>query len=459
MVSKRKTKHYSEGEIDLRQLFIQLWYNRKLIFFGTIFVALISLLIVFLTNKTFSDNKQSYVMILLNGDLGKDNSRIVSALKSREYISDTLIQLGLEIDPVQINNNLIIQNKTNPLKESLQERIISLEDKDIKNLALSSNDLTSIIESLNDKSENVISIKFFHLPLSMSYEQANNFLISLTENVNNKILLRTNRENLNLSTINTKDFENYFNTYEQLARYTDMINTIQTNVSVMQRNYEDLLIGIDLGEYSNLANISQKLLYELSKNLGNTIAIDTLNINISNKNRDIEDLKESLEILNSEQSVNINTGKQKNIDETMTNVTTQLDGAIFDKILDLGSEVSLITFRLNTLSKIQILQSERNALIKQKDLLDLPMQLGKEELTIENVGNRIKLLSYKLNELIKQVRNFTQPRAALEIIKNPELVVLNSRTTVKMATHITILTLLGFFILSIFSLLLPSRKN
>ena len=461
MAPKIKTKNYSEGEgeIDLRQLLRQLWYNRKLIFFGTIFVALISTFIVFLANKTFSDNKQSYVTVLLNGDLGKENIRIVSALKSREYISDTLIQLGLEIDPVQINNNLIIQNKTNPLKESLQERIISLENKDIRNLALSKRDLTSIIESLNDKSENVISIKFFHLPLSMSYEQANNFLITLTDSVNKKILLRTNRENLDLSTINTKDFENYFNTYEQLARYTDMINSIQTNVSVMRRNYEDLLIGVDLSEYSNLANISQKLLYELSKSLGNTIAIDTLNINISNKNRDIEDLKESLEILNSEQSVNINTGKQKNIDEQMTNNTTQLDGAIFDKILNLGSEVSLITFRLNTLSKIQILQSERNALIKQKDLLDLPMQLGIEELTIENVGKRIKLLSYKLNELIKQVRNFTQPKAALDVIKNPELIVLNSRTTIKMAKHITFLTLLGFFILSIFSLLLPSRKN
>ena len=459
MAPKKKIKHYSEDDFDVSQLSRQLWYNRKLIFFGTIFVALISPLILFLTNKTFSDNKQSYVMTILNGDLGENNSRIVSALKSREYISDTLLQLGLEIDPVQVNNNLIIQNETNPLKESLQDRIISLEDKDIKNLALSSEDLASIIESLNDKSENVISVKFFHLPLSMSYEQANNFLITLTDSVNKKILLRTNRENLNLSTINTKDYKNYFNTYEQLARYTDMINTIQTNVSVMQRNYEDLLIGIDLGEYSNLANISQKLLYELSKNLGNTIAIDTLNINISNKNRDIEDLKESLEILNSEQSVNINTGKQKNIDEQMTNNTTQLDGAIFDKILNLGSEVSLITFRLNTLSKIQILQSERNALIKQKDLLDLPMQLGQEELTIENVGNRIKLLSYKLNELIMHVRNFTQPRAALEVIKNPELVVLNSRITIKMATHIAILTLLGFFILSIFSLLLPSRKN
>ncbi|MDB9717902.1 hypothetical protein OAA70_03185 [Candidatus Pelagibacter sp.] len=461
MAPKKKTRHSSEGEgeIDIRQLSGQVWYNRKLIFFGTIFVALISLLIVFLTNKTFSDNKQSYVMTILIGDLGKDNSRIVTALKSREYINDVLIQLGLEIDPVQINDNLVIQNKTNPLKESLQERIISLEDKDIKNLALSSENLTSIIESLNDKSENVISIKFFHLPLSMSYEQANNFLITLTDSVNKKILLRTNRENLDLSTINTKDFENYFNTYEQLARYTDMINTIQNNVSVMQRNYEDLLIGVDLGEYSNLANISQKLLYELSKKLGNTIAIDTLNINILNKNRDIEDLKESLEILNSEQSVNINTGKQKNIDEQMTNITTQLDGAIFDKILNLGSEVSLITFRLNTLSKIQILQSERNTLIKQKDLLDLPMQLGQEQLTIENVGKRIKLLSYKLNELVTQVRNFTQPKAALEVIKNPELVVLHSRTTIKMATHIAILTLLGFFILSIFSLLLPSRKN
>lgn len=460
MAPKIKTKHYSEGEgeIDFRQLFRQLWYNRKLIFFGTIFVALISTFILFLTNKTFSDNKQSYVMTILNGDLGENNSRIVSALKSREYINDTLIQLGLKLDSTQIRDNLIIQFKTHPLKESLQDRIISLEDKDIKNLDLSSDDLTSIIESLNDKSKNIISVKLFHLPLNLTYEQTNNFLISLTKRVNEKILLRTNREQLNLNTINTRDFDNYFNTYETLARYTDMINSIQRNISIMNNNYSDLLIGTDLSEFANLANISQKLLYELSKILGNSIAIDTLEINILNKNRDIENLRESLAILNSERSVNNNTVVPKNTDEQITN-NTQLDGAIFDKILNLGSEINLITFRLSTISKIQTLQSERNALIKQKDLLDLPMDLGQDEITIPSVGKRIKLLSYKLNELIKQVRNFTQPRAAVEILKNPELVKLNSKTTIKMATNITYLTLLGFFILSIFSLLLPYRKN
>ena len=458
MSSNKKIKHYSEDEIDISQLFRKVWYYRKLIFLGTVFVALVSSLILFLTNKTFSNQKQSYVMAILSGDLGENNSRIVSALKSREYVSDTLVKLGLELDPTQISDNLIIQYKTNPLKESLQNRIVSLQDKDIKSLALSTEELTSIIESLNDKSENLMSIKLFHLPLNISYDQAYNFLISLTKNVNEKILLRTNREKLDLNTINTRDFENYFNTYEQLARYTDMINTIQNNISIMRRNYEDLLIGTDLSEFANLANISQKLLYELSKNLGNTIAIDTLNINILNKNRDIEDLKESLEILNSEQSVNINTGESKDIDEKITN-NTQLDGAIFDKILNLGSEISLITFRLNTISKIQTLQSERNSLIKQKDLLDLPMELGQDNLTVDNVGNRIKLLSYKLNEVIKQVRNFTQPKAALEIIKNPELVELNSKTTIKMVTHIAILSLLGFCILSIFSLLLPYRKK
>ena len=85
--------------------------------------------------------------------------------------------------------------------------------------------------------------------------------------------------------------------------------------------------------------------------------------------------------------------------------------------------------------------------------------MRQEELTIVKVGKRIKLLSYKLNELIQQVRNFTQPRNALEVIKNPELVVLNSKTTIKMAKHIAFLTLLGFFILSIFTFLLPSHKN
>ena len=460
MALKKKIKRYSEveGDIDLRQLLKQLWCNRKLIFFGTIIVALISSFILFLSNKTFSDNKQSYVLTILNGDLGENNSRIVAALKSREYIGDTLLKLGLELDPSQIIDNMVIQNKTNPLKESLQDRIISLKNKDIRNLDLSSDDLTSIIQSLNDKSENSITVRLFHIPLNLTYEQSNNFLITLTKEVNEKILLRTNREELNLNTINTRDFENYFNTYEQLVRYTDMINSIQNNITIMRGNYADLLVGADLSEFANLANISQKLLYELSKNLGNSIAIDTLNINILNKKRDIENLRESLAILNSDQSININTGDPKNTDEMITN-NTQLDGAIFDKILNLGSEINLITFRLNTLSKIQTLQSEKNALIKQKDLLNLPMEMGQEELTIVKVGKRIKLLSYKLNELIQQVRNFTQPRNALEVIKNPELVVLNSKTTIKMAKHIAFLTLLGFFILSIFTFLLPSHKN
>lgn len=459
MALKKKINRFSEDDIDVRQLFRQFWYNRKLIFFGTIFVGLISLLALFLANKTFFfNNKQSYVMAILNGDLGENNSRIVSALKSREYIGDTLMKLGIKLDPTQISDNLIIQFQTNPLKESLQDRIISLEHKDIKNLALSSDELTSIIDSLNDKSKNLISIKFFHLPLNMSYEQANNFLISLTKNVNEKILLRTNREKINLQTINTGGFEIYSNAYERLARYTDMINSIQSNISIMRSNYEDLLIGADLSEYANLANISQKLLHELSKNLGNTFAIDALDINILTKSRNIEDLKESLKILNSNQFTKINTGKPKDIDETISN-NTQLDGAIFDKILNLGSEVTLIAFKLTTLSQIQTLQRERNELIRQKNLLDLPMMLAKDDLTISNVGKRIRLLSSKLNELIQQVRNFTQPKAALEILKNPELVELNSGNTIKMATHIAILTLLGFFILSIFSFLFPSRKN
>ena len=96
MAPKKKIKYYNDDRIDVGQLFRQIWYNRKLIFFGTILVALISLFILLLVNKTFFNNKQSYVMTILNGDLGENNSRIVSALKSREYIRDTLIKLGLE---------------------------------------------------------------------------------------------------------------------------------------------------------------------------------------------------------------------------------------------------------------------------------------------------------------------------------------------------------------------------
>ena len=452
----KKNLRYESNEIDISQLSKQWLSHKKLVFFATIIVALISIFILIIFDKTLSNQKQEYVMTILQGDLGKSNTRIYSALRSREYLNETLIIVGLDLDPAKINKNLVIKFNTNPLKESLQSRIISLEDKDIKNLALSNEELSSITQSLNDNSQDIISITLYHIPLNISFEQANNFLTALIQNVNNKILLRTNREKLNLKMINTKNLDVYFNEYEQLSRLTNMINSIQSNLNVMRKNYEELLLGIDLSEYNNLADMSQKLLHELSKNLGNTNAIDSLNINILNKDRDIEDLKYSLEILNPEQLLSNISGNKQNNDETTNN--TQLDGEVFEKILVIGSEISLTNFKLDTLSKIQSLQQEKNLLIKQIDLLNLPISIQRKSFTNESVEKKIRNLTNDVNEAVMQIRNFTQPKVAVRILKNPELVLLNSKNINELIKIVGILTLVGLFIISFISFLIPYKK-
>ena len=455
MALKKNLRH--NNEIDILQLSRQWWHHRKLVFFGTILAALLSLFIIVIFDKTLSYQKQKYVMAVLQGDLGDGNTRISSALRSSEYISETLMTLGLDLDPTEIINNFVVKFNTDPLKESLQNRIMSLEDRDIKNLALSNEDLKSMTESLNDSSQDLISISLYHKPLNITYEQANNFLISLIKNVNKKILLRTNRETLNLSFINSNNLGTFQDDYEKLSSLAAMINSIQSNLTELSLNYNELLVGIDLAEYSNLANIIQKYLHELSKSLGNTVAIDSLKINISNKDRNIEDLKYSLEILNLEQSLNNNSGNEQNNDD-ITNANTQLDGTVFEKILVIGSEISLTNFKLETLFKIQKLQQEKNLLIKQIDLLNLPISIQKKSYSIESVEERIRTLSNDVNEAVIQVRNFTQPKAAVRILKNPELVLLNSKNINELIKFVSILTLIGLFIISFISFLIPYKK-
>ena len=219
-----------------------------------------------------------------------------------------------------------------------------------------------------------------------------------------------------------------------------------------------LLKNYDLGNLSTLANISQKLLYEISKKLGNTIAIDTLNVRINQRERDIEDLKSSLEYLDNQKIQSLATS-QNNSSNEASGSTTQLDAEVFDKILSIGSVLNLNSFRLNTVEKIQELQQEKSDLIKQKELLNLPFQYDFKKTNLKIVSKRIKFLAEEVNKVNSQILDLTEPKSAIEIIKNPELIELNSREITEYIKIILILTILSFFIISLISILIPAKKS
>ena len=456
MASKKQIS-INDDEIDIGQLLKKWWSFRKIIIFGTILITLLSTFILVLYNQTFPNQKLQFTRVILQGDLGENNNRIIAALNSREYIQESLDILDIKLDPTDIINNLNVKNSTNPLKESLQNRIIALNSKDINELALSSEALSKIYSALDVNSKNFIEINFYHLPLNLSTEQSKQILKVLVQNVNRKILIRTNRDTIGLQMIDTDNIDLYYNEYEQLARFSTMVSSIQSNLSILSNNYKDLLSSLDLPNISNLANISQKLLYETSKKLGNTIAIDSLNIEIATKDLEIEDLINSFKVLNTSQLPEVvSSGQENNTNENSSTNTTQLDGAIFDKILSIGSLLELNDFRLETVQKIQTLQLQRSSIIKQKEYLDLPLQIPLKDLKLIDVGDRIKVLSNIINNAIAQVRTFTQPKAAVEIVSDIELVNLNSNIK-DQTKYVLILSVLGFLILSIISILRPSR--
>src|SRR5210317_809686 len=328
----KKINHNSD-EIDILELLKKWWSFRKLVIFGTLIIGLVATFILILTNEAYLNKKQNYVTAVIKSDLGDQSSLILSSYKSQPYIIEALKRLSLDIDPNKLSDNLIIKKSTDPLTENLKNQILSTDEKKLKSLALTNDELSKIIQNLNDNSKDLIEIQLYHEPLNISLEQAKNLILSLSDTVNKNLVLRSSREDNKITLINTDNIKtDYLNENEEIARLSNIVNSAQRNISVMKTTYSSLLKNYDLNNLTTMANISQKLLYEISKKLGNTIAIDTLNVRINQKERDIEDLKSSLEYLDNQKIQSFATSQNNSSNEASGNIT-QLDAEVFDKIL------------------------------------------------------------------------------------------------------------------------------
>ena len=453
-----KKINQNNDEIDISGLLKKWWSFRKLVIFGTLIIGLVATFILILTNEAYLNKKQHYVTAVIKSDLGDKSSLIISAFKSQPYIIEALKRLSLDIDPNELLENLIIKESTDPLTENLRNKILSADDKKLKSLAITNDEVSKIIQNLNDNSKELITIQLYHKPLNISVAQAKNFIVNLSETINKNLLLRTSRENNEITLIETDIAISYLNENEQIARLSDIINSAQKNISIMKSKYSSLLKNYDLENLSTLANVSQKLLFEISKKVGNSIAFDTLNININQKDRDIENLKRSLEYLDKQKIQSLATSQNNSSNET-SGSTTQLDAEVFDKILSIGSVLSLNSFKLNTVEKIQELQQEKSGLIKQIELLNLPFQYDFKTDELDVVSKRIIFLAEEVNKVNSQISDLTEPKSAFEIIKNPELIELNSKEITEYIKIILILTILSFFIISFISILIPAKKS
>jgi len=422
--------------------------------------GLITAFILIIADKAYINKSHQYVTAVIKSDLANKTSLIHAGYKSQPYIKETLKKISLDIDPNELLEYLIIEESTDPITESLKKQILSTDETKLKSLALTNEELSKIIQDLNDNSKELITIQLYHEPLNLSAEQAKNLIVSLSKTVNENLILRSSREDISITIIETNNIKkDFLDSSEQIARLSNIINSIQNNISEMKKKYSSLLQNYDLENLSTLANITQKNLYEISKQLGSTYAIDNINVNIRQKERDIDDLMSSLELLERQKIETFSSSNQNSNTSEVSGSVTQLDAEVFDKILSIGSLLNLNSFRLKTVERIQQLQQEKSNLINQKELLNLPYYSNGESADWDKVSEKILFLANEVNKVANQVRDLTEPKSAFEIIKNPELIKLNSKPITAYAKIILILTVLAFFIISLIAILIPAKKS
>ena len=118
----------------------------------------------------------------------------------------------------------------------------------------------------------------------------------------------------------------------------------------------------------------------------------------------------------------------------------------------------MVNFKLKTLEKIQELQKEKNLFLKQLSLLNLPNITNIDNLTVKKAEKRILELTFRVNDAVTQIRNFSQPEDVIQMIKSPELVLLNSKNFDESIKFVCYLTIIGFLILTFISFLIPYKK-
>tara|TARA_Y100000389_G_scaffold197488_1_gene232179 strand:+ start:909 stop:2285 length:1377 start_codon:yes stop_codon:yes gene_type:complete len=450
----------NKSEIDFSELIKKWWYHRKLVIFSTIIFALITSIILILSQNILVNKSQKYIGAILKSDFGDKNDPIISAFKSPKLINEAMNSVLIDVNVKDISNALQIVNSRDPLSKSLQDKIYSLTNKDIKRLSLSNDNLISINNALDDNSKDLLTIKFYYQKLDLSSQEAIDFIIKFSEIVNNHLLLTTVREkSSDLSSISVFDYKHIDSdgVLEKMMQYIDILDNIKRSIFILNNKYRQLLSNFDLEALKSETNITQIYLFELSKNLQISYPFDTLDISINKKERDIEDLKTSLEFIQNEKS-QINSENRNISDEKSIN-TTSLNSEVLDRILSIGSQLNNNVFRLKTLTKIQEVQSQKSDLLAQKELIELPSQFSQEDLDIEKIGKSIFIISGEINKAIEQVRELVRPNSIIQFTSNPSIFDSNLKD---MKDYIKInlaLAVIAFFCISIIALLLPNRNN
>ena len=441
-----------EISIDIAQLSKKWWYFRKFIVFGTAIVLLSSLFILILSNKTLKED--TYIATVMRGDLGENNSVIIDSLQSKEIIDKVLKTFSLNLNANQFLSQAIITIGSDPLSNSLQTLVTSLSDSDIKRLSVSTNVLDEMIKSLNNTSDDIITLQLHHSLLNLGDKQAISIIYKLIDEVNKRLVLSTSNLQNRLYKINTEVFESPRNDKELVAILSNIIKVLDENISEMETKYQNVLGNVDLKRLDSLVSIAKKILFETSKITGSTFAIENIEVNIRTIERNIEDLNNSLASIKTSPNLNLNTMA----DELEVKNSFDIDGKALEKLLSIGSSLQFTDFRIKTLTEIQKLQLQKNESLAQKELFLLPFEYDVKDISLNKIKERIFRLVSEVNAATDQVNTFTQPTKAIQFIRNPEVIKNAEKLIYWYIKTSLILSLISFLCLSFIAFLIPRKS-
>ena len=93
MLQKKYTKKNNDTLIDIVLLLKNWLYFKKLVIFGTLIATLLALFIVILFNNApKKHNTSNYISAVAQGDLLKNNDRIIAGLRSTEILKNRIAE-------------------------------------------------------------------------------------------------------------------------------------------------------------------------------------------------------------------------------------------------------------------------------------------------------------------------------------------------------------------------------
>ena len=410
--SKRKpnNKIFPPTDLDLDLIAgVQYWWSKKNQYFLLcLLICMVLGFLLFVGLKNHNSSKLHYSQIVFK--TSTTNSPInLQRIINPELISSLVLQEEFNnLKPQAIIDHLSLDNY-HPLAQDITNKILNLEDSDLKKLVLSGNQLENAILQLDGFSQNHYVLRLTHNKTGVTPAQASLLLNQLVKLFNEKTSKEVDFQKSQMYFLKTINESNL----KEVGFLFQKIQSLKNNIQTIKRDFSELVTAVDFAELqTNINKFDQYL------NLSNGNVTDEITIRLQNQSDEIEIKINSLyEILNLLQ--NKQSGLRiANSPSNDTSTIAQIDSNSIQSLLNLGQELSSVEMINEIASEIKELSFEKASIQSQ---LELNKNLQKNNRNVETITvGQFNQVIHSVNDLIKMIINEKNPARYLNVVSPPK---------------------------------------